>query len=143
MIIDHIGIVVRSLEEGIQRWEALFGYKQCSSVVTNTRQMVKVVFLAKEDSLMVKLIEPSTDRSAVSSFARRGGGLHHICFRCAQLDPEIERLRQEGARLIVSPEPGEAFNNKDIAFLLVEPALNIELIATTEKAGISPQHDPS
>jgi methylmalonyl-CoA/ethylmalonyl-CoA epimerase len=135
MIIDHIGIVVRSLEEGIERWEALFGYKQCSSIVTNTRQMVKVVFLAKEGSLMVKLIEPSKEQSPVSSFARRGGGLHHICFRCDHLETQIEQLRHEGARLIVPPQPGEAFNNNDIAFLLVEPALNIELIDTTEKAG--------
>ena len=44
-------------------------------------------------------------------------------------------LKHAGARLVVPPQPGEAFNNKEIAFLLVEPALNIELIATTDKAG--------
>jgi methylmalonyl-CoA/ethylmalonyl-CoA epimerase len=135
MIIDHIGIVVRSLEDGIQRWETLFGYRQCTQAITNTRQMVRVAFLAKAGSLLVKLIEPSTVASPVSLFARKGGGLHHICFRCDGLEPDIERLRAAGARLIVPPEPGEAFNDKEIAFLLVEPTLNIELIATSEKAG--------
>jgi methylmalonyl-CoA/ethylmalonyl-CoA epimerase len=135
MVIDHVGIVVRSLEEGLTRWEELFEYRQCSSIVTNTRQMVRVVFVAKEGSLTIKLIEPSTDQSPVSAFARRGGGLHHICFRCDDLDTQIQMLKHAGARLVVPPQPGEAFNNKEIAFLLVEPALNIELIATTDKAG--------
>ena len=33
------------------------------------------------------------------------------------------------------PEPGEAFNNRNIGFLLVPGNLNIELIDTTEKHG--------
>ena len=36
----------------------------------------------------------------------------------------------------VPPQPGEAFNNHDIAFLLARYGLNIELIDTEEKAGI-------
>lgn len=135
MIIDHIGIVVRSLEDGIRRWEALFGYQRRTPIATNTRQRVRVVFLGKQSSMTVKLVEPLTPDSPVSQFARRGGGIHHICFRCDSLETQIEELTREGARLIVPPQPGEAFNNRDIAFLLVDPALNIELIATSEKAG--------
>jgi len=68
-------------------------------------------------------------------FARRGGGLHHLCFRCDDLKVQIPLLKENGARLTVPPEPGEAFMNKDIAFLLLENNLNIELIDTTEKKG--------
>ena len=138
MVIDHLGIVVRSLEQGIERWEQLFGYAKNSNTVVNTRQQVKVVFLAKQGSLPVKLIEPSSKQSPVYSFARKGGGLHHICFRCESLDAEVLRLKQSGGRLIVPPEPGEAFNNHDIAFMLVDPSLNIELIDTIEKDGWVP-----
>jgi len=135
MVIDHLGIVVRSLEQGIERWEQLFGYAKNSNTVVNTRQQVKVVFLAKQGSLPVKLIEPSSKQSPVYSFARKGGGLHHICFRCESLDAEVLRLKQSGGRLIIPPEPGEAFNNHDIAFMLIDPSLNIELIDTIEKNG--------
>lgn len=135
MVIDHIGFVVRSLEQGIKQWEELFGYTQNSDIVTNTRQKVRVVFLAKKDSLTVKLLQPSQSDSPVSAFAAKGGGFHHVCFRCDDLKAEIPLLKQRGARLIVRPEEGEAFLNHDIAFLFAENNLNIELIDTSEKAG--------
>ena len=135
MVIDHIGVVVRSLEQGIRQWEALFGYQKNSDIVTNTRQKVRVVFLAKKDSVAVKLLEPSEPSSPVDALARRGGGLHHICFRCDDLQTQIPLLQQQGVRLIVPPQPGEAFGNRDIAFLFSENNLNIELIDTTIKAG--------
>lgn len=134
MVIDHIGIVVQSLEQGIQQWEELFGYRRNSAIVSNTRQKVTVVFLAKKDSLTVKLLAPSDASSPVAAFARKGGGLHHICFRCDDLKTEIPRLQRSGARLLVAPQPGEAFRNHDIAFLFAEN-LNCELIDTTEKEG--------
>ena len=37
---------------------------------------------------------------------------------------------------LVQPQPGEAFNNHNIAFLLARYGLNIELIDTDEKAGL-------
>ncbi len=135
MVIDHIGIVVSSLEDGILQWEELFGYKRTSSIVVNRHQKVRVVFLSKENSLLIKLIEPSEPSSPVSHFARRGGGLHHLCFRCDDLKLEIPLLKEKGARFIAPPHPGEAFCNRDIAFFLARNNLNIELIDTIEKAG--------
>jgi len=135
MIIDHIGIVVRSLVEGIAQWEKLFGYQKASAIVTNTRQKVNVAFLAKAGSLTVKLIEPEDETSPIAIFARKGGGLHHICFKCDSVSATIPDLKAEGARLMASPQPGEAFNNHDIAFLLVPGNLNVELIDTSEKYG--------
>ena len=135
MVIDHIGVVVRSLEDGIARWKDSFAYVQNSPIVTNTRQKVRVVFLAKRDSVTVKLVEPSDPSSPVALFARRGGGLHHVCFRCADMSAEIPPLQKKGARLVVAPEPGEAFKSRNIAFLFGQDNLNIELIDTTEKEG--------
>jgi methylmalonyl-CoA/ethylmalonyl-CoA epimerase len=135
MIIDHIGIVVRSLEDGLQQWETLFGYRKSSEIVLNTRQKVRVVFLSKKDSLTIKLIEPSEPDSPITMFARKGGGLHHLCFRCADMAQQLPRLEQQGAKLFVPSQPGEAFNNHDIAFLLARNNLNVELIDTEEKRG--------
>jgi methylmalonyl-CoA/ethylmalonyl-CoA epimerase len=135
MIIDHIGIVVPNLEQAVDQWEMLFGYRRNSDIVQNTRQKVRVVFLSRQNSMTVKLIEPSAADSPVCQAARKGGGLHHLCFRCDALQPEIVRLQQRGARLIVPPQPGEAFKNHPIAFLLAANSLNIELIDTPEKQG--------
>lgn len=135
MVIDHIGIVVRSLEAGIQQWQAMFGYGLSSRIVTNSRQKVRVAFLSKQGSLTVKLLEPLDTTSPASALASKGGGLHHICFRCENLNTEILLLKENGARLLVGPQPGEAFNDREIAFLFAGNNLNIELIDTTEKAG--------
>lgn len=135
MIIDHVGIVVRSLELGIVQWESLFGYTRETEIVTNTRQKVRVVFLSKADSVGIKLIEPSEPSSPIAELARRGGGVHHLCFRCGDLQAEIPALQARGARLIVPPQPGEAFDEHDIAFLFVPGGLNIELIDTMARRG--------
>ena len=135
MVIDHIGVVVCSLEDGIEQWQELFGYQTTSDVVVNVHQQVRVVFLGKPDSITVKLVQPSGPTSPIASFARRGGGLHHICFRCQDLKVEVPLIKAKGARFILPPQPGEAFNNNDIAFFLTKNNLNVELIDTTEKAG--------
>lgn len=85
MNIDHIGIVVPSLDNALKLWEKIFGYTPYTRRVENTRQKVYVQFLHKEGSLPVKLLEPIDKTSPVYSFARRGGGLHHLCFKCGDV----------------------------------------------------------
>jgi len=135
MVIDHIGIVVKSLESGIASWIKFFGYKQATKIVTNTRQKVKVVFMEKPGSLQVKLLEPTDSSSPVFALSRRGGGLHHICFKDKCLTEGVKSLVEKGARVLVAPEPGEAFDNENIAFVYVDLGLNIELIDTEKRAG--------
>ncbi len=134
MTIDHLGIVVPSLDKAIQHWHELFAYVKNSEIVINTRQKVRVVFLAKRDSITIKLIEPLEPSSPAFAFAQKGGGLHHICFRCEDLQSELQNLKQKGARLVVPPQPGEAFKNREIAFLFANN-INFEVIDTSEKEG--------
>ncbi len=136
MIIDHICFAVKDLREGITYWEKIFGYSQMTEIITNTLQKVKVTFLSKEKSLTVKLIEPLDDNQSLLNFVSRGGGFHHICFKCDNIDAGVTDLRQKGLLTLVPPQPGEAFNNNKIAFLLAKYGLNIELIDTDEKAGL-------
>ena len=76
MIIDHVGIAVRSIERSIAHWQTVFGYEHVTEIVTNTRQKARVVFLARRGSLQVKLIEPTDSTSPIHALAQRGGGLH-------------------------------------------------------------------
>lgn len=134
MVLDHIGIAVRSIDKGIEQWRTLFGYRQATEVVVNTRQKVKVVFMEREGALPVKLIEPVDAASPAAAAVARGGGLHHVCFRCDNLSAELERLGAAGCRVLSPPQPGEAFDNEPIAFLYANQGLNIELIDTTRRA---------
>lgn len=136
MVIDHISFAVKDLEEGIRYWNRVFGYRQLTGVVANSLQKVKVVFLCKEDSINVKLIEPVEDNQSLQNFVNRGGGFHHICFRCDDIRSTMQDLNAKGLITLVAPQPGEAFNNHSIAFLLGKYGMNIELIDTDEKAEI-------
>lgn len=134
MKIDHIGIVVKSIDDGVDQWTRVFGYTQVTETVVNTGQKVKVVFLEKEGSLAVKLIAPSEPSSLISASAQRGGGLHHLCFKCDDIGAQLQELQRLGLRVIAPPQPGEAFEGEQIAFLYAGNGLNIELIDTDKRA---------
>jgi hypothetical protein len=52
------------------------------------------------------------------------------------VDTGITGLRDKGLRVLVPPQPGEAFNDHEIAFLRAKYGLHIELIDTDERAGL-------
>ena len=136
MVIDHISFAVRNLEDGISYWCQAFGYRQMTGIVVNSLQRVKVVFLSKEGSIMIKLIEPAEGNESLQNFVNRGGGFHHICFRCNDIATGMADLKAKGLLTLVPPQSGEAFNNHEIAFLLGRYGMNIELIDTDEKAAL-------
>jgi len=136
MKIDHICFAVKNLEEAIEYWERVFGYRQMTEIIVNSLQKVRVTFIQKVDSVLIKLIEPLESNHSLINFVNRGGGFHHLCFKCDDLEEQIEDLTGKGLLTLVSPQPGEAFNNHNIAFLLARYGLNIELIDTNEKAGL-------
>mgnify|MGYP001419007597 CR=1 FL=1 len=136
MRIDHICFAVKNLEEAIDYWQRVFGYRQMTEIIVNSLQKVKVTFIQKDNSVLIKLIEPLESNQSLVNFVNRGGGFHHLCFKCDNLENQIEVLTGKGLLTLVSPQPGEAFNNHKIAFLLARYGLNIELIDTDEKAGI-------
>jgi methylmalonyl-CoA/ethylmalonyl-CoA epimerase len=134
MVIDHVGIAVRSLDQAIRQWETVFGYRRMTEPVVNTRQKVRVVFLEKGGSMPVKLIEPTDETSPIFDFANRGGGLHHLCFKCDNLPVELARVKALRLRILAGPQPGEAFENENIAFVYAGNGLNVELIDTDKRA---------
>lgn len=135
MKIDHICFAVKDLKEGINYWNEVFGYIQMTEVIENSLQRVKVTFLTRTDSILVKLIEPIEGNQSLMNYVNRGGGFHHICFRCSDVNSQMNELSAKGLITLVPPQPGEAFNNNLIGFMLAKHGINIELIDTEEKAG--------
>ncbi|MES9924061.1 MAG: VOC family protein [Candidatus Thiodiazotropha endolucinida] len=137
MNIDHICIAVRSIDRTIPRIADIFGYTQKTNKITNTRQKVNVVFLEKQESLDIKLIEPSSPDSPLIESLKKGEGLHHICFKTEKSVPfELDILKQKGLRVLADAEKGEAFDDELIAFMYAGFGLNIELIDTDKRRGL-------
>jgi len=103
MTIDHICFAVKNLQEGIDYWNNVFGYSKMTEIITNSRQKVKVTFLQKEGSILIKLIEPIESNQSLVNFVNRGGGFHHICFRCSDMNGKLDELTSKGLLKLVPP----------------------------------------
>lgn len=143
MTIDHIAIAARSVDAAADRFCRLFGYVRRTAPVINTRQKVKVLFLRKPGSLDIKLIEPAGDDSPLWDFVRKGGGLHHLCFRVGDVATACEELSGKGARVIAAPAPGEAFDEHTIAFVYAGMGLNVEVVDTDARRNLLGDSDAS
>ncbi|MGH7838229.1 MAG: VOC family protein, partial [Candidatus Binataceae bacterium] len=63
-------------------------------------QGVKAALLLAGES-EIELLEPLNPDNGVGKFlARRGGGLHHVCFATADVAAELEAAREKGIPLI-------------------------------------------
>jgi methylmalonyl-CoA epimerase len=106
--LDHVGIAVHSLDDSLPVFESITGGKGHGRERVE-QQGVEVVFLGSGDGRL-ELLAPTRDDSAVAKFlARRGPGMHHLCYRVDDIVAELERYRAAGAQLIdEAPRPGAA-----------------------------------
>jgi methylmalonyl-CoA/ethylmalonyl-CoA epimerase len=106
--IHHVGIVVPNLEKAMSFWRDLLGLALVKAAVVQD-QGVKAALLKAGDS-EIELLEPLVAENGVGKFlARRGGGLHHVCFETDDVDGELSRARAKGIQLIdQQPRPGLA-----------------------------------
>ena len=66
---------------------------------------------------LVELLEPAQDDSPIGKFiAKRGPGIHHVCFAVDDLEGTLARCRAAGVRLI-DEVPRLGAEGKRIAFL--------------------------
>jgi methylmalonyl-CoA/ethylmalonyl-CoA epimerase len=132
--LDHVCLAVRKIAPARALLEKMLGYTARTEVVTNTRQQVNVQFMSKPGSIDIKLIEPSSLASPLVEFIKeRGGGLHHLAFKTENVAAGVQDLQSKGARVLTPPQPGEAFDEADIAFAFLGAGLNIELIDTDKR----------
>lgn len=136
MIIDHICFAVNNLCEGIEYWVNVFGYKQMTDIIKNSRLKVNVAFMSKTDSITIKLIEPFENNLSLKKFVAEGGGFHHLCFKCENTESGLTELLTKGLQTIIPPQQGEAFEHNIIAFLQGNYGLKIELIDTDKKSSL-------
>jgi len=97
--IHHVGVVVPSLDASLKFWRDTLGLHFTRSA-TIEDQDVRAALLKAGDS-EIELLEPLDAGNAVGKFlARRGGGLHHVCFETDDVARELEAARAKGIQLI-------------------------------------------
>ncbi|HEV7994178.1 MAG TPA: methylmalonyl-CoA epimerase [Gemmatimonadaceae bacterium] len=111
--IAHVGIAVRALDEILPFYRDLLGLPE---IELDDSDGARIAGLVAGDSL-VELLEADHPESPIGKFvAKRGPGIHHICFAVDDLDGTLERCRTAGIRLI-DETPRQGAEGKRIAFL--------------------------
>jgi len=111
--IAHIGIAVRSLDEILPFYRDILDLPE---VPLDNADGATIAGFASGESL-VELLEAESPESPIGRFvAKRGPGIHHICFAVDDIDAALERCRAAGIRLI-DESPRVGAERKRIAFL--------------------------
>jgi methylmalonyl-CoA/ethylmalonyl-CoA epimerase len=111
--IAHIGIAVRGLDDSVSFYRDVLGMPD---VPLDDADGAKIAGLAAGESL-VELLEAESPDSPIGKFvAKRGPGIHHVCFAVDDLDATLDRCRAHGIRLI-DETPRIGAEGKRIAFL--------------------------
>jgi methylmalonyl-CoA/ethylmalonyl-CoA epimerase len=113
--INHIAIVVPDIQKALAFWQEALGLP-LSHVEEIDEQASRVAFMPTGES-EVELVEPTTDDSGIARYmAKRGPGMHHICFEVKGLEEMLARLKEKGVQLI-NPEPVTGAGGKKVAFI--------------------------
>jgi methylmalonyl-CoA/ethylmalonyl-CoA epimerase len=111
--IAHVGIAVADLDAILPFYRDLLGLPE---VPLDDADGARIAGLQAGESL-IELLEAHTPDSPIGKFvAKRGPGIHHICFAVHDLDETLARCRAMGVRLIDSM-PRIGAEGKRIAFL--------------------------
>ena len=106
--IHHVGIVVRSLEQAYGFWRDAVGLA-VHKEATVKDQGVKAALLPCGET-EIELLEPIDPEGGVDKFlAKRGEGLHHLCFEADDVAQALAAAKAKGLPMIdEKPRPGLA-----------------------------------
>jgi len=111
--VSHIGIAVEALAAILPFFRDVLGLREVDLDDADGARIVG--FNAGEP--LVELLEAEDGKSPIARFvAKRGPGIHHICFSVDDLDATLERCRRAGIQLI-DEQPRIGAEGKRIAFL--------------------------
>jgi methylmalonyl-CoA/ethylmalonyl-CoA epimerase len=135
--IDHIGIAVADMAEGLKLYRDLCGFKLISMTVLD-EQRVKVAKLAVGD-VIIELLEPTGPESPVARFlATRGAGIHHLAFKTADLQKTTAHFEKNA---VPSPQGlQQGADGAQVVFFHPKQTLGVLIELTDGECGEA--HDP-
>ena len=96
--IDHLGIAVKSLAQASKFYRQLGMQVMPEEVVEQEKVRLAMVPLGEA---RIELLEPTSEESPIARFiAKRGEGLHHVSLRVDDIHATVQRLKEQGVRLI-------------------------------------------
>lgn len=111
--VAHIGIAVTSLDAALAFYRDVLGLEPGHPETADGATIVPLTL----GEVQVELLESRDPAGPVAKFlAKRGPGIHHVCYRVPDLDHALERCRAAGYRLI-DERPRRGAGGRRIAFV--------------------------
>jgi methylmalonyl-CoA/ethylmalonyl-CoA epimerase len=111
--IAHVGLAVRAIDDMLPLLRDIL---DMPTVDLADSDGARIAGVAAGDSL-VELLEAGSPETPIGRFiAKRGPGIHHVCFAVDDLDATLDRCRSAGLRLI-DEVPRRGAEGVRIAFL--------------------------
>lgn len=130
--LDHVGIAVHSLDESLPLFESIAGAGGSGRERVES-QGVEIVFVGTGEGKL-ELLAPTRGDSPVAKFlAKRGPGVHHLCYRVPDIAAALEEFAAGGYELI-DREPRTGGHGHRVAFLHPRSTGGV-LIELLESAG--------
>lgn len=113
--LDHIAVAVPDLEKAIKRFMEDFGLiLEGTEDVTAVKTATAFFPLT---STSIELVHPLKGEGAIAAYLeKKGGGLHHLCFRSDNIDADIARLKARGYQFL-SDAPTMGAHNSKVIFI--------------------------
>ena len=97
--LDHIAIAVPDLQLAIQRFMTDFGLQYEGTEDVEAAKTTTAFFPLPPTN--IELVNPLRGEGPIAAFLeKRGGGIHHLCFRTDDIDADIARLKDKGYQFI-------------------------------------------
>lgn len=111
--LDHIAIAVPDFEKAIKRFMEDFGLPFEGTEDVEEAKTSTAFFPLPPTQ--IELVHPLKGAGPIATYLeKRGGGLHHLCFRSDNIEEDVERLKAKGYQFLSdAPTPG-AHNSRVI-----------------------------
>ena len=121
--VDHIGFVVRDIDEAIAFYTRVFDVSDWERLAMPERQMS--VASTRVGETLLELIAPTSEQASFAKYLQeRGPGMHHVAYRVDDIAAALAEVRSRGIQLIDEvPRPG--LHNTLVAFLHPKSTLGV------------------
>ncbi len=126
----HLGIAVPDLDQAVESYGDLFGYRLLTGPFDDAAQQARVCFVGTGEpgDVVFELIAPLGEDSHVSRLLARGGGAYHVCHEVDDIDQAVAHLKARGCLIVQAPVPAVAFEGRRIAWLYTPTRQLMELL---------------
>lgn len=97
--LNHLAIVVENIEDALPFWRDALGLPM-GEIQHVPQEDVKVAFLNSGES-HVELVQPTSAESGIGKYlAKKGQGMHHVCFEVDDIVAALAQMKTKGVELI-------------------------------------------